>query len=551
VASAREGLKDRETTKGEEMAASIANSLIRVSSGLQYEDLLSPKGNPDINQFMKVLRKTTRWAAQWRRTDFDGQAGFGKKVSLTVPRIAELVNGVTLVVQMPDIATAQQAAQVAAGPNFLGPHYGWTNSLGHALIETVELEIGGVTVETLDGRLLEVLDELYEPLDTLKAKNAMIKRAPNGFGPTTWVGTPTDPVKVYVPLPFWFSRPGRYSHALPIDAINADKIRIHVTFRTVEQVYYTDARYDGRTVGFRVGQDVSGAMPELAGGRFWVQNPTATGRVYFMSADMPYTGLSGEILAGYTMPARLDMEDAYLMLEYVSVEEPEAIALRTAELTYFVEQHNAILSQATQNTTEVRIPLPLINPTKEILWVLQRPEAESYNAWFLFSRDLGPYIYERPNGLNADAFNPCRVPWWPDAELTPTEANNWRILPAFRTADSEPITGAAVFYNSLERFEIKGPVLFRTLLPTKAATKVAVHDRYVYMWPFGFQQDREDVYRPAGAANWDKIPRKEMYLSMAAGRGCTPHPNMNVYVWTTNWNVLKVFGGRAGMLFSN
>lgn len=537
------------------MAASISNSLIRISSGLQYEDLLVAKGNPHIDQFVKVLRKTTRWAAQWRRVDFDGQFGFGKRVSLTVPRIAELVNGVTLVVQMPDIATAQAAAQAAAGGlwpqgRFLGPAYGWTNSLGHALINTIELEIGGAIVERLDGRLLEVLDELYEPLDTLKAKNTMMKRAPTGFGPTTWVGTPTSPVTVHVPIPFWFSRPGRYSHALPIDAISAEKVRIHVTFRTVEQLYYTDARYDGRTVGFRGGQDVSGAMPELAGGRFWVQNPTA-GRVYFMSAAMPFAGLSGEILEGYTMPARLEMEDAYMMLEYVSVEEPEAVALRSAELTYFVEQHNAVQSQASQNTTEVRVELPLTNPTKEILWVLQRPEAEAYNAWFLFTRDLGPYIYQRPNGLNADAFNPCRIPWWPDADLTPTVANDWRVLPAFRDADSEPIRGAAVFYNSYERFEIEGPALFRTLLPTKAATKVAVHNRYVYMWPFGYGQDREDIYQPAGAANWDKIPRKEMYISMAAGRACTQHPNMNVYVWTTNWNVLKVFGGRAGMLFSN
>jgi hypothetical protein len=532
------------------MAASIANSLIRISSGLQYEDLLTPKGNPNIAQFVKVLRKTTRWAAQWRRVDFDGQYGFGKRVSLTVPRIAELVNGVTLVVQMPDIATPQLAAQTAAGTNFLGPYYGWTNSLGHALIQTVELEIGGAIVETMDGRLLEVLDELYEPLDTLHAKNAMIARAASGFGPTTWVGTPTDPITVYVPIPFWFSRPGRYSHALPIDAINAEKVRIHVTFRSVEQVYYTDARYDGRTVGFRADQDVSGAMVELLGGRFWQANPAATTHVYTMNQSIPRQGISGEILSGYTMPTQLNMEDAYMMLEYVSVEEPEAIALRTAELTYFVEQHNSIMTQATQNTTEVRIPLPLTNPTKEILWVLQRPEAESYNAWFLFTRDLAPYTFQRPRNLTW--VNPCTIPWWPDAELTPMASNNWRVLPAFRTVDSEPIVGAAVFYNSYERFEIKGAALFRALLPIKHATKTAVHDRYVYMWPFGAAvQEREDVYRPTGAANWDKLPRKEMYLSMAAGPACTQHPNMNVYVWTTNWNILKVFGGRAGMLFSN
>jgi hypothetical protein len=231
------------------------------------------------------------------------------------------------------------------------------------------------------------------------------------------------------------------------------------------------------------------------------------------------------------------------------VEEPEAIALRSAELTYFVEQHNAIQAEASQNTTEVRIELPLNNPTKEILWVLQRPEAADYNAWFLFTRDLAPYTFQRPNNLTW--VNPCTVPWWPDAELTPLAANDWRVLPAFRTANSEPITGAAVYYNSYERFEIKGAALFRALLPTQKAAKAALHDRYVYMWPFGYGAEREDVYRPAGEANWDKIPRKEMYISMADGPACTQHPNMNVYVWTTNWNILKVFGGRAGLLFSN
>jgi hypothetical protein len=156
----------------------------------------------------------------------------------------------------------------------------------------------------------------------------------------------------------------------------------------------------------------------------------------------------------------------------------------------------------------------------------------------------------RPNNLTW--INPCTIPWWPNAELTPTAANDWRVLPAFRDANSEPIVGAAVFYNSYERFELEGPALFRSLLPTQKAEKAAVHNRYVYMWSFGNQStNREDIFRPTGAANWDKIPRKEMYISLAPGPACTQHPNLNIYVWTTNYNVLKVFGGRAGLLFSN
>jgi hypothetical protein len=526
------------------MAATQANSLTRISSGLQYERLLTPKGNPNTDQFVKVLRRTTRWSAQWKRVDFDGAASFGKKVSLTVPRAGELINGVMLVVQMPDIYTAQQAAQAAAGSMFLGPRFGWTNSLGHALIQQVELEIGGAIVDTFDSRLLEVLDELYEPLETLAAKNRMIARAPNGFGPTTWGNTAT-PLTVYVPIPFWFSRPGRFSHALPIDALNAEKVRIHVTLRPLEQLYYTDARMDPRTVGFRPVVDISGGMPAIQGSRFWKANPAAPGSVYFMSSSMPYSGISGEVMS-HTMPQKLDVTDAFMMVEYISLEEPESVALRSAELTYFVEQHSALQPQASQQTAEVRVALPLGNPTKELLWVLQRPEAESYNAWFLFTRDLAPYTFVRPNQTSP---SPCLTPWWPNAVLVPQKENEWRILPGFRDADSEPITGASLYYNSYERFQNTGASLYRSVLPSLRATKAAVHNRYIYMWPFGLSDRQPDLYRPTGVANWDKIPRKEMFLSMKSDWTCGSPPNMNVYVWTTHWNVFKVFGGRGGMLF--
>jgi hypothetical protein len=178
-----------------------------VSTGLADSRLQPPKGRPDIQQFVKVLRKTTRYAAQWNRVDFDGSPEFGQRVSLTIPRIGELVSGLMIVVEMPDIYTQQLAAIQAAGGTsltnrgtFLGPLFGWTNSLGHALIQQIQLEIGGAIVETLDSRLLEMLDELYETVESAQAKNAMIKRQANGFTSTTFL-TPT-PTTVYVPIPW-------------------------------------------------------------------------------------------------------------------------------------------------------------------------------------------------------------------------------------------------------------------------------------------------------------------------------------------------------------
>ena len=194
------------------MAATVANSLVLVSTGLADTRLQPPKGRPELDQFVKVVHKTTRYAAQWNRVEFDGSVEFGQRVSVTIPRIGELVSGFMVAVTMPDIYTQQLAAIRAAGGTsltnlggFLGPLYGWTNSLGHALIQTIELEIGGAIIETLDGRLLEMLDELYETVESAQAKNAMIARAANGYTNTTFL-TPA-PTTVYIPIPFGLHAP--------------------------------------------------------------------------------------------------------------------------------------------------------------------------------------------------------------------------------------------------------------------------------------------------------------------------------------------------------
>lgn len=533
------------------MAATPANSLTLVSSGLADSRIQTPRGNPDIRQFVNVIKKTTRWSAQWCRVEFDGSPEFGQRVSMSVPRIGELVTGFTLAVTMPDIyATQLRAIQSAGGTdmenpgNFLGPVYGWTNSLGHALIQQIELEIGGTIVETLDSLLLEMLDELYETVESAIAKNALIKRAPHGFKASTFL-TP-QPLKVFIPIPFWFSRPNVYSYALPLEALKQDNVRIHVTFRPINQLFYTDARVDSRTVGYDPTINTSGGMWPLQNGQFWQRNPDVTTKVYSMNSNTPQQGISGEQIPNVQFPQRFSPVEAYALIEYISLEEYEAMAFRTAELTYHVEQHMPVPVEQTLGATEVRLAVPYSNPTKELLWVLQRPEVAIYNAWFLFTRDLSS-----PTTLNSNPNpSPCATPWWPDAYLLPSQDRHWQIQPAFQTAYSEPLLGATLLYNSYDRFVHEGGSFFRSVIPALYYVKSAVHDRYVYAYNFG-QKAEFGKYGPKGAANWDKIPRKELFITLNKGRGGTQPPNLNLYSYVTIWNVFKVFGGRGAMLFTN
>jgi hypothetical protein len=529
------------------MASTPANLLTIVSTGLADSRLEPPKGNPETSQFVKVMRKTTRWASQTRKIEFDGEPNFGIKASITIPRLAELVGNFTLVVTLPDIYTTQLNAIKASGGtsftnvgDFLGPMFSWTNSAGHALIQLIELEIGGAIVDRMDGRLLEILDELYEPLETLKAKNTMIARNPTNFNQSSFTGSQTNPQKLYIPLPFWFSK-GQIAQFLPIDAISAETVKVHITFRPLAQMTYTDGRIDTRTPGLT---GTNNTMIPLLNSSFYRANPESSTLIYGVNESLYTTGVSGEIIPSIQFPLRLNLGPTYILAEYVSVEDKEAIGLRSSELTYYVEQHNIIESVASQRSNEVRIPLNIRNMTKELFWVCQRPEAENYNAWFLFTRDLAQT-------------NAVKEPWWPDAILPLSQTRDYKVLPGFRNAFSEPLTGATLLYGNQERFDLDGPSMFRAFIPSLHYRKGPVINRYIYAYSFGIKNSLKGYedkmfgtsYNPKGLANWDKLPKRELYLRLSYGRNNSTPPNLNIYTYTTSYNVLKVFGGRAGLLF--
>ena len=516
--------------------SSPATLLSIVCYGLQDSKLYRPRGQPHLGHYAKVFKKTSRWAAQWIRLDFDNEPAFGTSATCTIPRKAELLSQLTLVVNMPDIYSPQQQALVACTPDtFLGPSFGWTNSLGHALINMAEFNIGGVNVDRIDGLFLEIYDELYESNESARVKNRMIQRVANGFNSKSIGQSSSGPTQVEVPLPFWFNR-GSYCNALPMDALNQDAVQVQVSFRPINQLFFTESRNSGV-------DPVNGTMPGIEGAQFYRQNPLSPNLVYNINPMQKLNGISGEVIPNIRMPFKLPMGDCYLLAEYISLEEDEAIAFRSSMLEYVVEQHYIVPPSATQNASNVRIPLAYNNPVKELIWVAQRPEVANFNAWFLLTRDMMPITTEPTHWW--------RMPWWPDAVLTNTDQS----LPAFRYAQSEPIKGAQVTFSNVLRVNHQSPSIFRSLLPLLHYRKAPLFNRYIYVFPFGLAPGASDdatigdaVY-PRGLSNWEKLPKKELHLTMNPDYN-GKHVNLNIYVYITTFNVFRVFGGRGVLLFN-
>ena len=523
----------------------VAALLRVVHGGVQDSRLLTRKGKPDIRFFVKAFVRAGRFTTQWARIDFDTRPTLGTSAVVTLPRKGHLISRLYLVTTMPDIATQQLAAKAwcqANGKTFAGPTFGWTNSVGHAVVSQAQIDIGGSRVEVIDGRLMEVLDEYYTPLEKVPLMDRLLPRDSSSFHPGRF-GRDTV-TRAVTPLPFWFSS-GDAGTFLPIDAIQADPVKVTVSFAAANTLYVSTAQRDTSTL----------------------RTPPAGGEAYFPLSSSPFyyldpingtdvSGLGGNPgqatrvskVPGITLPTAAGLQtlgDTYLMAEYVYLDRPEANRFRLADIQVPVLQHYTFDPTDTGGAGEVNCYLKVPNPTRNLFFYLQRVEAPYWNAPFLATRDLsGGGIGQDVGGV---------TPWWPNASRIDPRVYR-ELVPAFVDRPSEPLSAINLIYEGkLYRYSTGAPSLFRSLVPALEQRKSPWVHRYFYNLPFALQSGHLPPSQPCGEANLDKIVNINLQLGLRPYAGyteATAVPRYRVYVWAETYNVLRVYGGRAGMMFA-
>jgi len=411
---------------------------------------------------------------------------------------------------------------------FIGPTYNYTNNLGHALIQQASIDIAGSRIENLDGQLLEVMDEFYSPLEKTTLMNTLLKRADNGFTINTLL---TGVQTVVTPLPFWFC--GDPGVALPIDAIQADPVRLSIQFAPITNLYISSARQAYTPNG---GVAAGAAYFPLLGGQFYYSTPFGTD----LSGVLGDPGVATKVLpvAGIKIPERLDLGDTYILAEYIYLDKPEANRFRISDIQVPIVQHYKFAPFDTRTFARVQVPLRVPNPTRNLFFFAQRYDAVAFNASFLATRDL--------SGVGTT------VPWWPDA----SGLNAYYIThlrPAFSRRDSEAVSTIALVYEGkFIRYRTDAPVVFRSLLPSQEMRKSPWVNRYYYALPFGYHQGHIQPSLPTGEANLDKMRDIYLNLTMHPRTGSVDKNDVDgflIYVWAETYNILRVYGGRAGLMF--
>jgi hypothetical protein len=246
------------------------------------------------------------------------------------------------------------------------------------------------------------------------------------------------------------------------------------------------------------------------------------------------------------MPQSFQIQESYILLEYVYLDRPEANRIRLADISYPIVQHYPF-TQETGGHPSTSIKMRIPNPCKDIYIMPHRNDANLLNAPFLATRDLSGISVLDISGIGLVA------PWWPDAQGLSVERFS-PLIPAYSSIDSEPIQSMSLTYEGkMIRYSTDCPTFFRSVLPSLEQRKTPWHNKYYYHLPFGTNTELEGISNPKGHANLDKILKIDLALTFKPFRGSnrtTDVPAYTIYVWAETYNILRVYGGRAGLLFA-
>lgn len=342
-------------------------------------------GNPQMTYFKSVYKRASNFAINYSKVPFVGNIGadFGKEVTFNIPFKADLLGTIYFKLEFDDLKRTKEytigvsrsndaAAEISFGPdgtdadsepdyirrhdpsmssNTTEPQYSsYVNGIGYNCIEYIKLYINGNLIQTLDSKLIYLLNEVSNDYTKKQTFYNM-----NNFETNDFEITPIPlrkNVHSTLVVPFFFSK--HESIALPLCALNHSDIQIVVKFKDFSKCIIQEYNYSG-TSSYGIDKD----------GNATDANPVGQYKQFT------------EAVTGKITSFEVYSENIYL-------DDSEKKMFLNRELTYLIELNHIGNEQIIKNPTKDAIytmDLECKNPTKYLLWYLQRKDVYDANYY--------------------------------------------------------------------------------------------------------------------------------------------------------------------------
>ncbi len=225
-----------------------------VSTGVQDQYITDL---PTFTYFHKQYRRHTRFSTDTIMNSFEGEMNFGGTLRCIIPRKGDLIKTIYIKLNLPILAGADSSDSV-----------GYTDGIGHAIIEYADLLIGGQTVERITSETMEIYNELYTSDSHQEALKHTVGKTGTltGLGPAsgTVVGEyGTYPRQFLVALPFYFFR--NPSMAIPLCALDKHDVEVVVKLRELSKVVTAASLTEQQLQALNIGtSSVTDVVPDFA-----------------------------------------------------------------------------------------------------------------------------------------------------------------------------------------------------------------------------------------------------------------------------------------------
>lgn len=447
-------------------------------------------GNPQITFFKVVYRRHTNFAMESIEQVFNGAADFGRKVTATISRNGDLIHKTYLRVQLP-------AVSVKAGASFR-----WLNWVGHILIKSVEIEIGGQRIDKHYGDWLHIWNELTQTAGHQLGYANLVGNLPALTNPVVNTGTSAITVPgqiLYVPLEFWWCRnPGL---ALPLIALQYHEVKINLELNDARACYWAGTTAAGVTT-----TDLSQAsVPSLSA--------------------------------------------ASLFVDYIYLDTDERRRFAQAAHEYLVEQLQFTGDESTSQTQN-KFKLNFNHPCKELIWVVQPDENVSDSApmgkqWFNYT-DSFDMSYSNIVPFDNDSAGQVGQPG-----LAAGGANNV-YLPVNFDGGENPVATAKLQLNGHDRTSERDGKYWSVVQPYQHHENVPTKGINVYSFAL-----KPEEHQPSGTCNMSRIDNATLNITLTPNTvqktvgSATSSRSAKVRVYAVNYNVLRIMSGMGGLAYSN
>ena len=499
--------------------------------------------DPQITYFKIVYRRHTNFSMETIPQYFTHKPDFGKKTTCIISPNGDLMGKTYLIVTLPRIK-----------PFFLDdgsvdPYlkYSWVKKIGYALINSIEIEIGGQTIDRQYGDWLNIMEELFLKKEHQRGIDEMVGNVEKLISFTQT----KDKYKLYIPLQFWFCN--NPSLSIPLLCLHHSEIKINLEINDLNKCNIIGPtnyiKIDDYVAPFEFGeyieQNING---QIASGIYMGFDPSTRYMYYLKISRNKFQYLSSDVNTAeiirdyseyliksrtssnfciYVLKEELDItnirdklydipeinniniQECYLLVNYIYLDSEERNRFIQTKHEYLIEQL-FIYNPQTITSSNFNAKADSINPTR-------------FNVWFTQQQ----YFTDRNNN---DYFN------YTDDYLYEYKNNNYVKY------GKSLINSENIMFNGYDRISNRTYSYFNDIQPLQHFSKGISEGLQVYSYALDPKE-----FQPSGSCNMSYINNTSIQMNV---KYIINDNNPAIFKgYSLGQNILRIVDGLAGLVF--